>query len=208
MAESSKITKRYIKTENLILFMLLSLALGFVGGVVFSAYQSAATPAGSINAGSTNAPSSASAPMTRQQQDTLAALIKATETTPENVTAWTQLGHFYFDGGQFKKAIESYKKSLALDDKRPNVWTDLGVMYRRNGETDQAIASFDRAMELNPRHEVAHFNKGVVLMHDKNDAKGALKTWEKLLTINPEAKTPSGQPLKTMVDELRKNASS
>lgn len=203
MADAQKITKGYIKTENLMLFIIVSLAVGFVGGVVFSAYRAAPGVSGSASA-----PTSASAPMTRQQQDTLAALVKATETTPENVNAWTQLGHFYFDSGQFQKAIEAYKKSLDLDERRPDVWTDLGVMYRRSGNPDQAIASFDRAIELNPNHEVAHFNKGVVLMHDKNDVKAALSIWEKLLKINPGAKTPSGQPVQTMVDQLRKNTAS
>lgn len=201
MAATSKATKGYVKTENMFLFLLLSLAVGFVAGVVFSAYRSTSIPAAPTGANNTSV---ASAPMTRQQQDTQAALIQATQTTPDNINAWTQLGHFYFDSAQYTKAIEAYEKSLALDDQRPDVWTDLGVMYRRSNNPDQAIVSFDRALKLNQNHEVARFNKGVVLMHDKKDTQAALGEWERLLQINPQAKAPNGQPLKTMVEELKK----
>jgi cytochrome c-type biogenesis protein CcmH/NrfG len=202
MAAPSKGTKGYIKTENLILSVLVSLAVGFVGGVVFSAYRSSSTPAGPSNA------PVASVPQTQEQKETLAALIQATQTTPDNINAWAQLGHAYFDSGEHALAIAAYEKSLSLDGKRPDVWTDLGVMYRRNGNPDKAIECFNRAIALNQRHEVARFNKGVVLMHDKNDPKGALQSWEELLRINPQAKTPSGEPLKTMVKELKKNSPS
>lgn len=201
MATASKIGKGYVKTENMFLLVLVALAVGFITGVVFSAYRSSSSPAVSGNS------PAASAPMTRQQQDTLAALIQATQTTPDNVNAWTQLGHFYFDSGQHQEAIGAYKKALALDGKRPDVWTDLGVMYRRSGDPGQAIASFNRAIELNQSHEIAFFNKGVVLMHDMNDPKAALDAWESLLRINPQAKTPSGQPVRTLVKELKKNNS-
>ena len=199
MPTSPQVTKGYVKTENMILSMLICLAAGFVIGVVFSAYRASPAPDDAGN------PSVASVPLTRQQQDTLNALIRATQTTPNSVNAWMQLGHFYFDNNRPAQAIEAYEKSLALDDKRPDVWTDLGVMYRRIGNPDQAIACFDKALKINPRHEIALFNKGVVLMHDKNDPKAALANWEQLLQINPQAKTPNGQPVKTMVEELRKN---
>lgn len=200
MTAPSKISKGYIKTENVMLFVLISVAVGFVAGVVFSAYRSSPAPVVSNNT------PTGKAPLTRQQQDTLAALVKATETTPNNVNAWTQLGHFYFDSGQHKAAIEAYEKSLAMEGNRPDVWTDLGVMYRRIGNPEKAIESFNRAIGLNKRHEVAMFNKGVVLMHDNNDPKAARAIWEVLLQVNPEAKTPSGQPVKTMLEELKKNA--
>ncbi len=206
MASPAKVTKGYVKTENMLLFLLVAVAVGFVSGVVFSAYRSPPVPDVAQNMPQNT--SGGTAPMTAQQKQTLAALVQATQATPENIKVWTQLGHFYFDVGLSEKAIQAYEKSLALDGSRPDVWTDLGVMYRRSGDADKAIASFDRAISLNRKHEIARFNKGVVLMHDKNDPKGALETWERLLEINPQAKTPSGDPLKTMVEQLKKNSPS
>ena len=200
MPKDRKIVKGYLKTENAILLIVVGLAVGFVGGVLFSVHRSAGRLPAAENA--------ASAPLTQQQADTLAALIKQTEEKPDSVSAWTQLGHMYFDTGQPAKAIEAYEKSLALDDKRPDVWTDLGVMYRRNDQPRKAVECFDRALSLDSTHEVAMFNKGVVLMHDLQDPAGALAVWEKLVALNPKAKTPGGQSVAELVAELKKNLSS
>jgi cytochrome c-type biogenesis protein CcmH/NrfG len=198
MPSEVKVLKGYVKTESMILLLIVALALGFVGGVVFSAYR--------LGSG-TSAPGSPEAklPVTPQQKEMIASLIRQTETNPKDVNAWTQLGHLYFDTDQPAKAIDAYEKSLALEPDRPDVWTDLGVMYRRNGDPQKAIQIFDHALSIKPDHQIALFNKGVVLMHDLNDPKGALDAWEKLLAINPDARTPGGQSLKTMVEQLKKN---
>lgn len=199
--------KGYIKTSNMYLVALLTLSIGFLGGVLFSSYRMASiTPAPQRMSAppgmSGNAPS-ANVQMSKQQAETEAALLEATKTTPDNVKAWTQLGHFYFDSGKHAKAIEAYEKSLTLDPNRPDVWTDMGVMYRRLGNPEKAIESFEKALTLNARHEVAMFNKGVVLMHDLEDRKAALASWEALIQVNPNAKAPNGQLIRNMVAGLK-----
>lgn len=207
MAKSAQTLRGYVKTSNMYLIVLLTLSLGFLGGVLFSSYRMAsvaplpqATQAPQGMPG--NAPP-ANMPLTKDQSETLAALVAATKATPDNVQAWTQLGHLYFDSGQHDKAIAAYEKSLALDPDRPDVWTDMGVMYRRSGNPKKAIESFDRALSVNNGHEVALFNKGVVLMHDLDDQEGAIKSWETLVKINPNAKAPNGQLIQNMVTELK-----
>ncbi len=198
MTAQEKALKGYVKTSSLYLFVMLAVFVGFIVGVLFSSYRSV----GGLSAQNPQAPSG-TVPITQEQSQTLAALIKATETTPDNVNAWTQLGHFYFDVGQHQNAIGAYEKSLELDANRPDVWTDLGVMYRRAGDPNQAVKSFDRALSINNSHQIALFNKGVVYMHDLKDAKSALRSWETLVEINPAAKTPGGQSVKSMLDELK-----
>lgn len=202
MASSGKVLKGYVKTENMILFVIVGLAAGFLGGVVFSAYRTGGQVP--VPAGNASGP----IPITQQQTESIAALIKATEVTPDDVNAWTQLGHLYFDTDQHAKAIQAYEKSLDLDATRPDVWTDLGVMYRRNGDPQKAVQSFDQAIKLKKDHEIAMFNKGVVLMHDLKDPEGAMMAWEMLVQINPDAKTPNGQPVKQLLEQLKKNAAS
>jgi len=122
---------------------------------------------------------------------------------PENVAAWTQLGNLYFDTNNFKKAIWAYKKSLTLNPNNANAQTDLGVMYRRNGQSTKAIKAFDKAIQIDPAHEIARFNKGIVLLHDLNDKNGAIKTWEELVQINPDALTPGGKSLAELIKLLK-----
>lgn len=203
MPQNVRNLKGYVKTSNMYLSILIALSVGFLAGVLFSAYRT--TVNAPVTGGMPAPGPRADVPLTKDQTQTLDALVKATETTPDNVQAWTQLGHFYFDTGKNAKAIEAYEKSLALDDNRPDVWTDLGVMYRRVDKPKKAIESFDRALSINSRHEVAMFNRGVVYMHDLNDAKAALSSWEKLVQTNPSAKAPNGQLVSTLISELKKN---
>ncbi|RJQ75019.1 MAG: tetratricopeptide repeat protein [Desulfobacteraceae bacterium] len=202
MSPESKVLKGYVKTENMIFLLVAALALGFIGGVVFSAYRLGGTPVPE-----TAAPG-AQTSVNPQQKEMFAALLQRTEANPKDVDAWTQLGHLYFDTDQPAKAIEAYETSLTLAPDRPDVWTDLGVMYRRKGEPQQAIEKFDRALSLQPDHQIALFNKGIVMMHDLKDPKGALDAWQKLLAINPNAQTPAGEPLKNIIEQLQKGGAS
>jgi cytochrome c-type biogenesis protein CcmH/NrfG len=202
MAGTSKTIKGYVKTENMILFLFIAIGVGFLSGVVFSAWRvSGEMPVPNES----NQRAMAKPPMSMEQRQKLDALLKATQTTPDNVQAWTQLGHLYFDSGEPDKAIDAYAKSLELDANRPDVWVDLGVMYRRAGDSKKAIQSFEQALSVNQQHEVALFNLGVVQMHDLKDAKAALVSWERLVKINPQAKTPGGQLVKSLLAELKKN---
>lgn len=193
MAADNNVLKGHVKTENVILLFFVALAIGFVGGVLFSVHRSVSAM-----------PGTAAGPGA-QQRAMLDALIQQTEADPTDVEAWTRLGHLYFDMGQPARAIEAYEQSLALDDTRPDVWTDLGVMYRRNGDPHKAVQMFERALALNPQHEIALYNRGIVLMHDLNDMDGALSSWEQLLLINPDTRTPAGDPLRNIVDQMRRN---
>jgi cytochrome c-type biogenesis protein CcmH/NrfG len=203
MGSTPKELKGYIKTENVILIVLVAVALGFIGGVAFSAYRTSGQ-SGTVP----SLAQEASMPLTPQQSSQLNQLINMVNTNPQDLNAWTQLGHLYFDTDQPELAVDAYEKSLDLDANRPDVWTDLGVMYRRSNKPKKAIKAFDRALALNGRHEIALFNKGVVLMHDLKDAKGALASWEKLTGINPQAKTPGGQLVNELVDQLKQTPSS
>jgi cytochrome c-type biogenesis protein CcmH/NrfG len=199
MPGPTKTLSGYVKTSNMYLIVMVALAVGFFGGVVFSSYRTSnvATVAG--NAGHVD-----TLPMTSEQSQTLAALQQKTRTTPDDVNAWTQLGHLYFDTEQYENAIQAYEKSLKLDPSRPDVWTDLGVMYRRTGKPAKAVQCFDHALSVDGRHETALFNKGVVLLHDLKDTPAALKAWEKLVQVNPNAQTPDGRTVKSMLDQVRK----
>lgn len=197
MPKPEKALKGYIKTESVILLVAVTLAIGFVSGVVFSAYRSSQATMGSLG---TSAPQ-----MTAQQQETLEALVERTEKNPQDFEAWTRLGHLYFDTGQPSIAIEAYETALKINGNRPDVWTDLGVMYRRTGKSDKAIESFDNALSHDPNHQIALYNKGVVLMHDMKDPEAALSVWERLVLLHPDAKTPAGEPLTHIIEQLKQN---
>ncbi len=188
LSTETNIPAGFIKKETMWLVAVIALAIGFFGGVVFSAFKSpASTPQ---PAQQTKQQSQSSAPDNTAQ--ILALELEVTK-NPNNTEAWIQLGNRYFDDEKFDRAITAYNKALELSPNNANVLTDLGVMYRRNGNPQQAIASFDRASQIDPNHTTALFNRGIVQLYDLKNKEEALKTWEELVRKHPDAKAPNGQ---------------
>lgn len=186
----------YVRSENVIWWVAAAVLVGFVAGVAFGVYKSGRTI--DPHQGG-NAP----AAMDAAQRNAVDALQARTEANPDDLEAWIQLGHHYFDANMTEEAVGAYERALALSPDNADVWTDLGVMYRRSGQPEKAVAAFDRAMAIDPRHEISRFNKGIVLFHDLKNTQGALAAWESLLAINPGASSPSGQSVKELVDHIK-----
>jgi len=201
---SIDMTEGLVKKEVLIVGVLVALGSGFLGGVIFSSFKTAEPPARmaqeqakqSVGGQEQNGPSPSQAAQ-------ILALERAVQENPNNVEAWTQLGNFCFDSNQPIKAIEAYKKSLALKPGQADVWTDLGVMYRRNRQFKEAIVAFEKATGLQPALEQAWFNKGIVLLYDLGDKAGGLEAWKQVVALNPNAQAPNGQLVKELLDSSK-----
>ncbi|MFC1814899.1 tetratricopeptide repeat protein [Thermodesulfobacteriota bacterium] len=199
----------YVKKSTMLVFCFIALAAGFLGGVVLSVYKSGSAISLPVQTPQQQpAPPQGSSPQgsSIDKARIIQALEKETSRNPDNLKAWIELGNAFFDTSQFEKAIPAYEKSLALNPNNADVQTDLGVMYRRSKQPQKAIVAFDKAIEIDPRHEASRFNKGIVLMHDLKDLQGAIKVWEDLVKINPLAKSPSGIPIKEMIEKMKQSA--
>ena len=106
---------------------------------------------------------------------------------PKNLPAWVELGNLYFDTDQPKEAIEAYSRYLASKPDNPDVRNDLGIMYRKLGQFDRALEEFRKAAQSDPKHVNSRYNIGLVLLHDKQDTKGAIKAWEDYLKVDPNS---------------------
>lgn len=122
---------------------------------------------------------------------------------PTNLEALVQLSHMYFDSSQLDKAIPAYQKALELDPKSANLWTDLGVAFRRTDQPLKAIESFKKAIALDAKHEQSRFNQGIVLLYDLGKRQEAIKSFESVLAINPQAKSSNGGSVAEFVEWLK-----
>jgi cytochrome c-type biogenesis protein CcmH/NrfG len=200
--DTKKVPAGYVKKETTLLAALLTLAIGFFGGVLFGVYRTA--PMASMPPAQGMPPAAVPpAQVNPGLKSQIAALEKQAADNPTNAENWIKLGNTFFDANQFAEAIDAYTKALELNPKNANVWTDLGVMYRRSGKPGEAIKAFDRAIGTDPKHEVSRFNKGVVLLHDLDDTAGAIQAWEGLLGVNPMAMSPTGTSVDQMVQQMK-----
>lgn len=171
---------------------------GFLAGIAFTVYKGD-TPAPAVSS------SSGEQDHDHDEETHQAILNLEAEVTanPENFQSWIRLGHLYYDSDQPQKAIGAYTKSLEFHSGDANLLTDLGVMYRRTEQPQKALDSFNQAIEKDPGHLPSRFNKGIVLMYDMGDSKGAITTWEELLSINPQAKTANGKLISVFIEEIK-----
>lgn len=203
MEKKIKANGATVKKETMWLVAFIALVVGFLGGVVFGVYKTSSDKP--IQKSMISQPAEKAQSVSVESAAQIFQLEKMTKENPDDATAWASLGNLYFDTGNHQKAIEAYTRSLALNPNNANVITDLGVMYRRSGQPNKAIESFDKAAKIDPKHETALFNKGIVLMHDLNNLDGAIQAWQELLKRNPAATSPSGQPVKDLVERMKEN---
>jgi len=192
---------QYVKKETMLVVALVALIVGFLGGVVFSAYKSGAGL--NMSASGLSDQASQKQNISNKVAQEINDLEKEISLHPENIEALIRLGNLYFDIEQPEKAIKAYNKALELDPSNPNVMTDLGVMYRRKGQPSEAIKAFDQAIKIDPRHEAPRFNKGVVLLYDLNDSKGAIRAWEELVELNPFARAHGNELVVELIEKIK-----
>jgi len=120
----------------------------------------------------------------------------------KDLPAWVALGNLYFDSNQPKEAIETYSQYLAVKPDNADIRTDMGTMYRKLRDFDRAIEEYKKAAQIDPNHANSRYNLGLVLLHDKQDIKGAVKVWEEYLTVDP--KSQRAERVRTQIDKLKK----
>ena len=203
MEKKIKTDSKTVKKETMWMVASIALVVGFIGGAVFGVYKTGSDQP--IQKSMISQPAQKDQDVSVENAAQIFQLEKMTKENPDDVAAWTSLGNLYFDTGNHQKAITAYTRSLELNPNNANVMTDLGVMYRRSGQPKKAIEAFDKAAKIDPKHETALFNKGIVLMHDLNDLDGAIQAWQELVKRNPAATSPTGQPIKDLVEKLKTN---
>lgn len=173
--------------------------IGFLAGVAFTVYKSAALAPASVTA--TNGKQ---APAHNEETHQAILNLEAEVTAnPNHFQAWVSLGNLYYDTDQAVKAIAAYNKSLQLHKGDANLFTDLGVMYRKNNQPEKALELFNQAIRENPTHLPSRYNKGIVLLYDLGDPQTAIEAWEEMLGIDPQAKTTSGMTIRDLIDKVK-----
>jgi tetratricopeptide (TPR) repeat protein len=204
MSKSAQTTSGFTTVQAYTL-AVLTLVIGIAVGYFARGSAAGTSPTESAQAAApANPGSSGNAPLgaaqlpgigSPQQQQAVSpeALAKAAEpllaqlkSNPNDFDTTSKLGNLYYDSQAYPQAIEYYEKALAVQPKNPDVRTDLGTSYWYTGDADKAIANFEKALAVRPNHPGTLFNLGIVKWQGKNDPKGAVAVWEKLLATNPD----------------------
>jgi cytochrome c-type biogenesis protein CcmH len=96
-----------------------------------------------------------------------------------------QEGKAAFGKQDWAKAIESFKKALAIDPNQPEAHAYMGFILIQAGHADGALVAFDKALSVVPNFPMALWGKGMTLYTAKQDYAGAREALEKLLQVMP-----------------------
>jgi tetratricopeptide (TPR) repeat protein len=197
-----------MKKETVILAVVIAFIVGFITGATVAILKgkkggekvvAVPKPQGALQMAPMPAPQGPTPAEVASKIQTLKDIVKK---DPKNLSAWVEIGNLYFDSNQPKEAIEAYNQYLAIKPDNPDVRTDLGIMYRNLGQFDKALEEFRKAAQIDPKHINSRYNLGLVLLHDKQDMKGAIKAWEEYLRV--DSKSERAERIKVQMEKLRK----
>jgi tetratricopeptide (TPR) repeat protein len=196
-----------MKKETVILIVVIAFLVGFISGATVAILR------GTKGAEKTAmvqkpqmTPPGAPAPVppardsieVASQIQTLKEIVKK---DPKNLPAWVELGNLYFDMDQPNEAIDAYGRYLAVKPDNPDVRTDMGIMYRKLGQFDKALEEFRKAAQSDPKHVNSRYNIGLVLLHDKQDIRGAIKAWEEYLKA--DSNSERAQRIRAQIEKMK-----
>jgi len=195
-----------MKKETVILAVVIAFLVGFITGATVAILKGKKGVEGPAmvqkpQTAPMPAPPGPSPLEVASKIETLKEIVKK---DPKNLPAWVELGNLYFDSNQPKEAIEAYSQYLAIKPDNADVRTDMAIMYRNLGEMDRALEQFQKAAQSDPKHINSRYNIGIVLLHDKQDIKGAIKAWEEYLKVDP--KSERAERVRAQMANLKKMA--
>jgi tetratricopeptide (TPR) repeat protein len=101
------------------------------------------------------------------------------------------------------KVLDGEKDGHGEGEKTDQPKDDLKAKaFIKLGQFDKAIEEFRKAAQSDPKHVNSRYNIGLVLLHDKQDIKSAIKAWEEYLRV--DSKSERAERIKAQMEKLKK----
>ena len=117
--------------------------------------------------------------------ETIDNYLKAINLTPEDASAYNNLGVAYSNQNNYEEAISSYKKAIELNSEYASAYYNLGVAYSNQKNYEEAISSYKKAIEFNPEYASAYNNLGNAYSN-QNNYEEAISSYKKAIELNSE----------------------
>ena len=125
----------------------------------------------------------------------------ARQIPPEVMARMLEAARQSLTDGRYQEAIAAYQAVLARDSKNVDAMTHLGLIVAMGGHADTALETFDKVLKIDPKYPPALLYKGQVLYEVKQDYAGAIKVWERFVTVTPPGE--DRQRVAVLIEEAR-----
>jgi len=106
--------------------------------------------------------------------------------------------------GRYPDAISAYQAVLKRDTQNVDAMTHLALIVAMGGHADAALETFDKALKIDPKYAPALLYKGQVLFEVKSDYAGAIKAWERFVSLTPPGE--DRQRVAVLIEQARSKA--
>ena len=122
---------------------------------------------------------------TGRLDESLVAIQKSTELSPEDAIAHYNLGVTYRELGHLEEAVVSYIRSVSLNPDYAEAHYNLGNGLLELGRLDEAVKSYNQAIMIKSDYAEAHNNLGI-LLKDLGRLEEAEKNLRKAISLQPD----------------------
>lgn len=129
--------------------------------------------------------------------DAIEELERVLDGEPENYDAYYDLGHVYFELGDYETAIDNFENVIAYEQNQNNelLYYALAQAYEANNQVDKAISNYLKAIAVNDKFTLAYKKVGILFLA-REDFEDAVEYFESYLEFDiPEEEKLSVQKL-------------
>jgi cytochrome c-type biogenesis protein CcmH/NrfG len=206
------------KTAQLLAVCAVCLMIGVLVGYLVRGSAPQPAVATAMQPGAVNAQPEATVPTGPQAQQAMPSLddmrrmadkkaeplLAKLKSDPKNPELLNQIGLVYKSAHQFKEAAGYFEQSLRNDPKNIGVRADYASCLYFTGDVDGALAQLNKSLTYDPTHAGTLMNIGIIKWKSKNDAKGAIESWEKVLKYHPDF--PQREMVEHMITEAKQSS--
>ena len=110
---------------------------------------------------------------------------------PENYDAYYDLGHVYFELGDYEAAISNFENVIEYKDNNELLYYALAQAYEGNNEIDKAISNYLKAIAVNDKFTLAYKKVGILFLA-RGDYEDAIEYFEDYMNFDiPEEEKDS-----------------
>ena len=84
---------------------------------------------------------------------------------PQHLSAWVEMGNFYFNREEVSKARRAYERSLQIDPACIEALYNLANLHFKGKRYGASIRYFQKCLQSNPQFIEAYYNFALVLYH-------------------------------------------
>lgn len=111
--------------------------------------------------------------------------INTTQASPEEDKACLELGRSFRDNGDYARALQLFKKALALNPQNDMAYFELGACYINMSQDILALEMLRKAAELNPQNDKVYVELGRYY-RDQGMHVESQEALKKAVAINPQ----------------------